>query len=753
MTTTQKANLTRVLTRLVEVARADDRSTFLETEGLELLQAMGIATPRHAFVSDVSQVAAVDLAAFASASVVVKVVAPEIAHKSDVGGVRLCECAHDAIAATVYNMETALERIGNRGFLIAERVDYDAGLGGELLVGARSTAEFGSVVVFGAGGIYAEYLAQHLRESSRTAVMSATSSPLRGIAAVVEDTAVGPLLTRGLRGQRPRVDATTLVELLERIRSFAAEFMPDPIQAFEVNPMVARDGGLVALDVLVELAKGEAVVSAPRPTEKIKNLLEPRTVAVIGVSQRMNPGKIIVSNLIREGFDRTRIYVIKPDAETISGCACYPDIASLPERVDLLVLSVAAAQVPEILEEAIKHEKAESLIVIPGGLEEKAGSDDIVARATSALIASRETAWQGPVINGGNSLGVRSRPGNIDTQFIPDHKLGVLPFDEAPLAFISQSGAFGIARNSKLRRVRPKFMISVGNQMDLTIGDYLEYLKADEEIETFAVYAEGFKPLDGLKFIEAARDITVGGRNVLLYRAGRTEAGARASASHTASIAGDYAVTRALAENAGVIVADTLADFDDLLMLFCSLRRYAVGRRIGAASNAGFESVAMADRIGNLEFAEFSDETMAQLNHIFAAARLDRVVDVHNPLDVTPIMADENYAAALRAVLDDDCVDVGLFGCVPLTPALNTLAVGYKHAEDLNREDSLANRMANLFDSHNKPFVAVVDGGRVYDPMAAHLLERGVPTFRTADRALRALRVYLSARLAHTQSV
>ena len=205
-----------------------------------------------------------------------------------------------------------------------------------------------------------------------------------------------------------------------------------------------------------------------------------------------------------------------------------------------------AAQASAALVEIIEREKAESVVLIPGGLEEKAGSEAIVARMHAALARSRSSAWGGPVINGGNCLGIRSVPGRYDTTFIPEYKLPVPKGEPSRLAIISQSGAFAVSKASKLSAVNPKYSITLGNQMDLTVGDYLTYLKDDAGIDLFAVYVEGFRPLDGLRFLEAAREIASQGRTVILYRAGRTPAGAQASASHTASIAGDYAVMRAL---------------------------------------------------------------------------------------------------------------------------------------------------------------------------------------------------------------
>jgi acyl-CoA synthetase (NDP forming) len=350
------------------------------------------------------------------------------------------------------------------------------------------------------------------------------------------------------------------------------------------------------------------------------------------------------------------------------------------------------------------------------------------------------------VVNGGNCLGIRSEPGGYDATFIPKYKL---PPDEKshPVALISASGAFAVAKTSKFG-FNPRYSISIGNQIDLTIGDYLAYLKDDLQTEIFAIYAEGFQPLDGLAFLEAAREITASGRTVILYRAGRTAAGARASASHTAAIAGDYAVTRELAAAAGVLVCDTLEEFDDLVQLFALLgSKRVAGLRLGALSNAGFECVAIADHLGALELAQYAPATTAALRSLLEQHGLADIVEVRNPVDLTPILDDAAFAEAARIVLTDEKVDVGLIGCVPLTAALDTLPPHESDGEDLSADESVARWLIRLKDETAKAWVAVVDGGAMFDDLA-HLLEAdGVPTFRSADRALRAFGRFCHDRL------
>jgi len=722
-------------------------SILLETDGFEILRALGFNTCPSRFVRSAQEARVADWSSFSGNKLVVKVVSPDIMHKSDVGGVATVANEREAIASTIEAMAVRLRGNNLAGFTVNQFVTYDAALGGELLLGLRRTDDFGPIVTVGAGGIYTEFLAANFKPGRDVAILSPELTRAEAVGPTLCETAIIRLITNPPRGQKPRLPLDQITAATNRLLWLGREF-GHLISEFEINPLVIAGGHLVALDVLVKLARAPEVSGALRPIEKIKYLLEPRSAAVIGVSEKLNPGHVIVNNLLREGFDRTRLYIVKPGTESLEGCRCYADIASLPERVDLLVVSVAAGQAPETVAQVIETRKAESIVVIPGGLEEKSGSELLASQMHAALAAARKTDWRGPLINGGNCLGIRSRPGCYDTMFIPQHKLStshgsVSTMVPSPVALISQSGAFGLAKADRLAGIDPKYNITLGNQMDLTVGDYLDYLKADAEVAVFAVYVEGFAPRDGVKFLKAAEEISASGKTVVLYRAGRTPAGAKASASHTASIAGDYRVTRALARHAGVVVAESLADFEDLTRLFTFLLgKKVAGRRLGAISNAGFECVAFADNLRNFTLPTFSERTTQRLRAILERCRIDQIVDAHNPFDLTPMADDAAYEEVVLAVMEDESVDVGIVGCVPMTPALNTLAHDERHHEDIDREDSVVQRLLRLNDKIAKPWVAVVDAGILYDPMAARLEGAGIPTFRTADRGLRLFDIF-----------
>jgi len=730
------------LDRAARAARAEGRDALHEHEGLAALSALGIAVPEHRFLRDVAEARALDLDRFPGDRVVVKVVSPEILHKSDVGGVAIVPRTSHDVAAAIEQMARAVRGREVAGFLVCAFVPHGEALGRELLIGIRDTAEFGPVVSVGAGGVHAEFLARQFRDGAAVAILSPAATPQDRAMGAVRRAAVASLVLDPQRGRPPLVAEDRLAAVVHAFLALARDAVPGIVRELEVNPLAIADSGPVALDVLAKVGTTRPAAEPRRPVAKLARLLEPRTIAIVGVSARMNPGRIILRNILRAGFPPERIAVIKPGTDTIDGCRCVADLAALADPVDLLIVAVDAAQVPAVVEDVCARKAAESVILIPGGLGETAGTADRAERIRTTLRAARATAWGGPVVNGGNCLGVRSLAGRYDTLFIPDYKLTPPAGPPAPLAILSQSGAFGIAQASQLDPLNPRILATLGNQTDLTIGDWLEHLAGDGSIRVFACYVEGFRPGDGARWLAAARAIVVQGRSVILYLSGRTPAGAQASASHTASVAGDYEVARQLAEHAGVAVAGTLSEFRDLTRLAVALDgRPLSGRRLAAVTNAGFESVAIADNLGPFTPATFSEATAARLQRALTDGGVGDLVTVRNPLDVTPILDDAGFAETAAAVLDDPGVDVAVVGCVPFTARLHTLPRGAGHEEDLERPDGVASRLIALWRSSVKPWVVVVDAGRAYDPLAGRLEAAGLAVFRNADRALRVLAI------------
>jgi acyl-CoA synthetase (NDP forming) len=167
--------------------------------------------------------------------------------------------------------------------------------------------------------------------------------------------------------------------------------------------------------------------------------------------------------------------------------------------------------------------------------------------------------------------------------------------------------------------------------------------------------------------------------------------------------------------------------------------------RLGVVSNAGFECVAAADNLGTLQLARLGAGTVARLRQLLAEGGLAGIVPVRHPLDLSPITNDATFAACARVLLEDEQVDAGVVGVVPLTTALRTLPPSPDHGEDYAGPDAIAQALGRLSQECHKPWVAVVDAGSAYDPLAARLEALRIPTFRSVDRALRALAIWCGA--------
>jgi acyl-CoA synthetase (NDP forming) len=255
---------------------------------------------------------------------------------------------------------------------------------------------------------------------------------------------------------------------------------------------------------------------------------------------------------------------------------------------------------------------------------------------------------------------------------------------------------------------------------------------------------EGFQRGDGLAFAAAVQETVALGKDVVFYKAGRTSEGRSATAGHTASVAGDYAVCEAALTQAGAFVAADFAEFSDLLRIVLPLRgKVVTSNRLAAISNAGYESVGMADSIrqegAELRLAPFSDGSAEEMRTTLEDFRLDGLVDVKNPLDVTPMANDAAYASLIESVLGDRDVDAVVAGIIPLTPAMQTLEQDEGHRESIDDPGSIAQLLPQIAAVSSKPLVAIVDSGDLFDPLAETLLAGNLPVFRSADRAVRAL--------------
>ncbi|MDW8254935.1 MAG: GNAT family N-acetyltransferase [Chloroflexota bacterium] len=443
-------------------------------------------------------------------------------------------------------------------------------------------------------------------------------------------------------------------------------------------------------------------------TASLEPLFRPRAVAVIGASrQPRSVGAALFRNALSGGFDGP-IFPVNPAATAVASVRAYPSVAALPDQVDLAVIAVPAPAVLPVAQECLDA-GVRALVVISAGFAEV--GDEGRARQQALLELCRR---RGARLIGPNCLGVLISTGDgvLNATFAPS-----LP-PRGPVAIASQSGALGIAVLEEARRlgIGLSHFISMGNKADVSSNDLIEWWEDDPATGLIVLYLESFG--NPRRFARIAR--RVGRRKpIAVIKAGRSETGQRAAASHTAALAGSDIAADALFRQAGVIRCDTL---DDLLGVTTVLATQPLpgGNRVGIITNAGGLGILCADacEAAGLRVPPLSPETQAALR-----ARLPAEAAVTNPVDIVASTGADGYAEALRLVLADPRIDAAI---VLFVPPLVT------RARDVERAIASV-----LTEQQTKPVLASFVGVR--EELAAEGRGPVVPHFAFPEAAARAL--------------
>jgi acyl-CoA synthetase (NDP forming) len=601
----------RLADDLIADARKQKRAALDELTGKQLLARYGITVPRSLVVPDGERAdAALRTMRF---PVVVKIVSPDILHKSDAGGVKVnlqsVSEVKDAIASIAASPRLQGARI--EGYLIEEMAEG----GQEIVVGGLTDPQFGPLIMVGLGGIFVEVLAD---VSFR--ICPVTRIDAREMLAELK----GAAILKGARGRKP-VSLDAIVDVLLEVGGEDGLLMhhADDIKEADVNPLIVSENAAVAVDARFILADAPrrtphaARLPAQECLKAFTPLFEPRTVAVVGASTKGAALPNIFIRRIREFGYGGEIYPIHPSAETIDGLKAYKSLADTPLSVDYAYIAVSAAQIPPMLAAAHGHVRFAQVISSGfGEVEEgKALEDELAAAARAG----------GMRLIGPNCLGLYTPRGRVTFAEIGPNEVG-------SVGIISQSGGLGtdIIRRGLNRGVRYSGLVTVGNCADVTPSDLLEFYLADPQTRVVGMYIETAK--DGRRLFEILRAAHAR-KPVVILKGGRTQQGLMAAASHTGSLAGDDRVWIALARQTGCMLVDTLDQFIDTLLLFQTLtpRTEHPTQRVVLFGNGGGTSVLATDcyaRVG-LDVVPFEQNTIDAL----AALKLPPGTSITNPVD------------------------------------------------------------------------------------------------------------------------
>jgi acetyltransferase len=432
-------------------------------------------------------------------------------------------------------------------------------------------------------------------------------------------------------------------------------------------------------------------------------IFHPKSVAVIGATEKAGSvGRTILWNLISNTFGGT-IYPVNPARASVLGIRAYPNVAAIPEKVDLAVIVTPAPTVPGIIAECVAA-GVEGAIIISAGFKEI--GPEGVELERRVLEQAREGHLR---IIGPNCLGVMNPIGGLNATFA--HTMA----RPGRVGFISQSGALltAILDWSFRENVGFSAFVSIGSMLDVGWGDLIYYLGNDTHTESIIIYMESIG--DARSFLSAAREVAFT-KPIIVIKPGRTEGAARAAASHTGSLTGSDEVLEIAFRRSGVLRVSRISDLFNMAEVLAKQPRPR-GNRLSIVTNAGGPGVLATDALimGGGELADISAETMAGLDAILPAAW-----SRNNPIDILGDASPERYAQALEIAAQDENSD-GLL--VILTP------------QAMTNPTQTAEALKKYRHGLGKPLLASWMGGAAVATGVDILNQADIPTFNYPDTA------------------
>jgi len=434
-------------------------------------------------------------------------------------------------------------------------------------------------------------------------------------------------------------------------------------------------------------------------------LFAPRSVAVIGASERAGSvGRSVLWNLLSSPFGGT-VFPVNSKRPNVLGIKAYPKVSDLPDKVDLVVLTTPADTVPGLLAESVEM-GIPAGIVISAGFKEHGEHGKELERQITQIIRGKMR------LIGPNCLGVMNPIRGLNATFA--HTIA----RPGNVAFISQSGALltAILDWSLRENVGFSSFVSTGSMLDVNWGDLIDYFGSDPRTHSIVIYMESIG--DASAFLSAAREVSLT-KPIIVIKAGRTAAAAKAAASHTGALTGSDEVLDAAFRRSGVLRVTSIADIFFMSDVLAKQPRPR-GNRLCILTNAGGPGVLATDALvtGGGELAELSPQTMAAFDEILPAQWSH-----NNPVDILGDAEPERYAKSLEIAAKDPAIDGML---VILTP------------QDMTNPTQIAEKLKPYAKGFGKPVLASWMGGAEVAAGEQILNQAGIPTFQFPDSAVRA---------------
>ena len=664
-----------------------------EAEGYDLLRKYDVPVPRYHIVKSGED--AVHAAETLGCPVVMKVISPQIVHKSDAGGVIVGIGSKKAALGAFTKIIDGAKAYNPDAEVTGVIVEQQAEPGLELIIGGRTDPAFGKLITFGMGGTMVE-----LMRDVTLRLLPVTEEEIREM---IHEINAYPLIA-GYRGSKPK-DENALVQIIANISRFFME--NDNVVEFDINPLRLYENGACAVDARVFVSdviqKVEKADRTPVPLE----YFTPRSIAVIGASQDSTKmGYAVMHNLLH--FPG-QLYPVNNKRKEIQGLRAYPNVGAIPAPVDLAVITVPAIHVPRVVEEC-GEKGIPMVVIITAGFKEMGEEGKVLEERVVSIAKGHGTRIIGP-----NCLGLIVPPRGIDTTYVHQSP------NPGNIAFISQSGAiintvvdWSLAKNIGFSNV-----ISVGNQCDLDFIDYLRYVEKDPKTKAIIMYIEQITK--GREFIDVVSEVSKV-KPIIAIKSGSSKRGQNAAASHTGSLSGSYDVYMEAFRKSGIIVVHTLTGAFLAAQMLAHPKRYPRGKRAVIITNAGGFAVLSSDyaeRYG-IELVDLPPDVLEELNQF-----LPEFGNKGNPIDLLGDASEKRFEKTFEGLMKNE--DVWDMAFIVVVPNL------------VLTSEQIAKRILHFSEGTHNRLIATLLGGDSMNVGREMLKEHDIPSFEELDFTYRVM--------------
>jgi acetyl coenzyme A synthetase (ADP forming)-like protein len=679
-----------VVRKMLDAVRAAGRTSLTAPEGKAVCDAYAIPVPQEGLAKTAAEAA--KLATKIGYPVVLKIVSPQILHKTEAGGVMVGVKNSADVKKGFAQIMARARKYDRKAELVGVQVQQMVGGGQEVIIGAVSDPSFGKLVAFGLGGVLVEVMKDvtfRLAPASKEDALSM----LDGIAAAE--------MLKGVRGSEP-VNRAALSTMIRNVSQLVADF-PE-IAEMDLNPVFASKKGAIAADVRIVCDWNPP---APRYRPKhddivrdMNRIMKPDAVAVIGASDEAGKiGNSVMKNLINGGY-KGKIYPINPGAGTIMGLPAYKSVKDVPGTIDVAVFAIPAKFVAQALTE-VGEKKIPGAVLIPSGFAETgnvAGQEEIQAVGRK----------YGVRLMGPNIYGFYYTWKNLCATFCTAYDV------KGHAALSSQSGGIGMAiiGFSRSAKMGVSAIVGLGNKSDIDEDDLLTFFEQDDNTHIIVQHCEDLK--DGRSFAEVAKRVSKK-KPVVVLKAGRTAMGARAASSHTGALAGNDRIYDDVLRQSGVIRAKALREMLEYARAIPKLPT-PKGENVVIITGAGGSGVLLSDAC-----VDNGLKLMAMPPDLDAAFRkfIPPFGAAGNPVDITGGEPPKTYQNTIRLGLEDE--------------RIHSLILGYWHTI-VTPPMVFAKLVVEVVDEFrargiHKPVVVSLAGDVEVEEAAEYLFDHGIPAY------------------------